>query len=132
MTLKSKRMLGLSGLFLIIAIYLIQCTGNSFNISRSSQRHEFRVKQTHLQLSIDAPVVVEISGVLDGKAVVFMPNGPQDSTGVPVWDNSGSVVKLSKGIVNKKVYIGEMAGDFMLIYQPITAKNGLLNIRIDY
>ncbi|WP_461150573.1 hypothetical protein [Spirosoma pulveris] len=132
MTLKIKRILGLSALFLIVVIYLIECTGNSFNVGSASQRHEFKVKQTHFQLSIDGPVVVEITGVLDGKAVVFMPNGPQDSRGLPVWDNSGSVVKLSKGRVNKKVYIGEMAGDFNLIYQPITAKNGLLNIRIDY
>ncbi|MBD2757753.1 hypothetical protein [Spirosoma validum] len=132
MTIKTKRILDLSALFSIIVIYLIACTGNSFNVRSASQRHEFKVKQTHFQLSIDAPVVAEITGVLDGKAVVFMPNGPQDSTGVPVWDNSYSVVKLSKGRVSKKVYIGEMSGDFKLIYQPTTAKNGLLNIRIDY
>ena len=132
MTLKTKRILGLSALFLIIAIYLNECTGNSFNVGSASQRHEFKVKQTHFQISIDAPVVVEITGILDGKAVVFMPNGPQDSRGLPVWENSGSIVKLSKGRVNKKVYIGEMSGGFKLIYQPTTAKNGFLNIRLDY
>lgn len=132
MRLKIKQILGLSALFLIVAIYLIECNGSSFSINSTSQRHKFRVKKTYLQLTIDAPVVVEIRGKLDGKALVFIPNGPEDSTGLPVWRNSPSVVKLSEGSVNKRVHIGEMAGDFNLIYQPITAKNGSLNIKIDY
>jgi hypothetical protein len=133
MTLKAKSILGLFALALVVTIYLTRCNGNSFHIGNTDQRHEFTVRQTHFHISIDAAIVVEITGELDGKAIVFQPNnGPQDSTGLPVWRDHYSVVKLSKGKIDKKVYVGETNGDFQLIYQPITAKNGSLSIKINY
>lgn len=87
-------------------------------------------------MTIDAPIIVEISGELDGKAVIFFPNGPQDSKGLPLLRNgiydSSNIIILLKGEINKKVRIGEAVGNFQLIYQPITAKNGSLSINIDY
>lgn len=130
MTIKAKQIIGLVMLLSVVSIYLTRCNGNSFHVQEIGKRHEFNVRQTHLHLSIDAPVLVEITGELDGEAVVFIPNGPQDSTGLPKWKDHYSV-RLSKGRLSKKIY-AEMDGDFPLIYQPVTAKEGSVVIKTSY
>lgn len=130
MTIRTKRIIGLVTLVSAISIYLIRCNGNSFHVQEIDKRHEFKVRQTHLHLSIDAPVLVEITGELDGDAVVFIPNGPQDSSGLPIWKDHYSV-KLFKGRFSKKIST-EMNGDFPLIYQPVTAKKGSVVIKTNY
>lgn len=130
MSIRTKRIIVLLTLLSAILIYLIRCNGNSFHIQEVDKRHEFNVRQTHLHLSIDAPALVEITGELDGDAVVFIPNGPQDSSGLPIWKDHYSV-KLPKGSFSKRIFT-EMDGDFPLIYQPVTAKEGSLVIKTDY
>ncbi|MEZ0607965.1 hypothetical protein ACAW74_05585 [Fibrella sp. WM1] len=137
MTLDIKRILGRSTLLLLIATYLTQCNGNFFYIWRTGKQHEFTVKQTRYQPVSDSSPVVEITGELDGNAVVFIPNGSPDSTGFPTWPGNYSpsydsyVVSLQKGKVDKKIHT-EMRRDFKLIYRPITAKSGSLNIKVNY
>jgi len=133
MTIRTKQVTSLIGMIILLSatsIYLTRCNGNSFHVQETEERHEFNVRQTHFHLSIDAPTLIEITGELDGEAIVFIPNGPQDSTGLPKWKDHYSV-RLSKGRLSKKIY-AEMDGDFPLIYQPITAKEGSVVIKTSY
>jgi len=75
--------------------------------------------------------IIRVKGHLDGKAVVFIPNGTQDSSGLPIG-NEFYTLKLPSGTIDKQMTCEMIPQDFPLIYQPITASKGSLVIDVTF
>ncbi|WP_192579005.1 hypothetical protein [Fibrisoma limi] len=118
-------------LLLGVLLYFKRCNGSSFDVDDVAKRHEFTVKPTNFTTTIDAPAVIHVKGHLDGRAVVFIPNGTQDSSGLPIG-NEFYTLKLPPGAVDKQMTCEMIPRDFPLIYQPITANKGSLVIDVNF
>lgn len=89
-----------------------------------SQKQTFVIKNKSILPSIDPRVKVRVKGHLDGQALVYIPN-------VPWLIDSGYTLKLHKGPINKELSRAFTYKQFSVVYQPITAKSGYLEIKVD-
>ncbi|MFD1145433.1 hypothetical protein ACFQ4C_30180 [Larkinella insperata] len=95
-----------------------------FTVDDVTQKQTFIIKNRSFLPTIDPSVKVRVKGHLDGKALVYIPNGP--------WIiDAQYTLKLRQGPVNKELSRAFTYKQFSVVYQPITAKSGHLEIEVE-
>ncbi|GAB3890951.1 hypothetical protein GCM10028803_02270 [Larkinella knui] len=111
--------------FILVFISLLGgCADRSFWVDDVSEKQTFIVKKSSPIPMIDPLVKVYVKGYLDGKALVYIPNGPG------IIDDFYTI-KLNKGYIKKGLSRAFTYQQFSIVYQPITAKSGHLEIDVD-
>ncbi|GAB3277572.1 hypothetical protein GCM10027347_51610 [Larkinella harenae] len=112
--------------FIVVGLLLVltSCRDRDFTVDDVSQKQTFIIKNRSILPSIDPLVKVRVKGHLDGKALVYIPNGP-------MIIDSAYTLKLREGAVNKELSRAFTYKQFSVVYQPITAKSGHLEIEVD-
>lgn len=103
---------------------MMACSDRSFTVDDIGQKQTFIVKIRSLVQTIDPPVTVRVKGHIDGKALVYIPNGP----GII---DEGYTIKLEKGNFDRTLHQSFTYKRFTVVYQPITAKEGHIKIEVD-
>ncbi|MGA0557588.1 hypothetical protein ACO2Q8_13110 [Larkinella sp. VNQ87] len=112
--------------FIVLAVagVLATCQHRSFLVNDIDQKETFVIKKMSPLPYIDPLVTVRLTGYLDGKAVVYIPNGSR------IIDEDYAI-RLDKGHVRRELSRAFTYERFSVVYQPITAKGGHLEIQVE-
>lgn len=100
------------------------CTKN-FEVEEADKMQEFYISQPYFKVGPEYMTKLTVTGKIDGRARIYMTH----STTVydPFYSLSFGPLDLEKTISRQ---IGE--GYHLVIYKPITAKKGKLNIKVEF
>lgn len=111
---------------LLITLFLsIGCTKN-FEVEEADKMQEFYINRPdYLKINPEHMAKLTVTGKIDGRARIYMTHSTTAYD--PFYSLSFGPLDLEKTISRQ---IGE--GYHLVIYKPITAKKGKLNIKVEF
>lgn len=112
--------------FYLLAILLLStgCTKN-FEVEEADKMHEFYIGRPYFSFGFEYPIKLTVTCQIDGKALIYIT--PSATSYNPSYSMSFSP-RYRKRTLAREIFFERN----VIVYKPITAKKGKLNIKVEF
>lgn len=113
--------------FFLLAILLLStgCAKNFDVLEEADKMHEFYIGRPYFSFGFEYPIKLTITGQIDGKALIYIT--PSANSYNPGYSMSFSH-RYRKRTLARELFFKRN----VIVYKPITAKKGKLNIKVEF